>query len=194
MLSRPLGQGGAGDLSRRCEKVAEITDVRRNDSRLHEVGPADDQGDADAPFVEVALRTAQGTAVVKEISVMAPLVMRPVVRGEENNRPLEEPFGAKLRQEASHVRVETADHRRLPLLRRRPILIAVRAVIGDLHPVWFRLVIGMRQGGGEIEEKGTRFIPVDESQRVFEDQVVTVLPLRRRDPGTERALSRHDIF
>jgi len=119
-------------------------------------GPAGQERDADAAFVEIAFDAAEFAAAVEEAGVVIAFAMRAVVTGEDDQRigieagivnGLE--HRARIAVQARHQGGETAFHF-------GPGFVLVRLVIGNVDAVGLggtAFVIGMRAGIGEIEEE-----------------------------------------
>ena len=77
---------------------------------FHLARPADDERDADAAFIALALQTAQLAVASEERRVGSPFFVRTVVTAENHNRILVETFFLQFGQDFAHVSIQSVNH------------------------------------------------------------------------------------
>ena len=123
-------------------------------------GPAGEEGDADAAFGEAPLGAAQGTGGFEKLGIVAAFLMVAVVGAEEDEGVVVEAELLEIIEKAGDVAVEAG-----------PGFSGVGGVVSDFDAVTrvaAELVVGVGDGGGEIESGGARLLFAAPVAREFE--------------------------
>ena len=173
--------GGAGDFEEGGQPVFEAADAGGRGAGSDTAGPAHEGGDAEAALVEGALAPAEIAVGVEELGVGAAkaVVERAVVRGEDPECvALEAEFFDEV-HEAADFAVEARDHGGVGGARVWVREVGARAVVGwvgELAEVFGEGVVGdlereVRDGGGDVAEKGAILVGADEGAGLFADEI-----------------------
>ena len=156
-------------------------------------GPAGDQGDPDAAFVEIAFHASERAIGVEVIHLVPAFAMGPVVAGEEDRRPFVQVQFLEQPDDFPYVLVQYLDHAREALFLVRPIPVGELSPIGDPHAVVgdasfpAAFVVRMRQVGSVVQEKGLVAVFPDELQGFFENDLRRVIDRDFGDPAARFA-------
>src|SRR5262249_47415349 len=115
--------------------------------------PAGNHRHADAALVHRSLEAAQRPGTLEKRWIAAAFLVWSIVAAEEDQRLLVQSQVLKPAQHLPDVAVEAGDHGRMVLLRLRPGAIRIGLIAGHFHAGLARLVIGVRDGVGQVEEE-----------------------------------------
>ena len=156
-------QPGLGDLAERRQQVDGADDAFVVDlPGLDDARPADDEGHADAAFVEAVLDAAHAVR-----AQLAETRRRTVVRGEDDDGVVAQSQLVELREEAPDLAVVLGEHLREVGLRVPVLLFVLRLFVGNprrVHVV-----------GPEVDEAGLVFVAHHEVERLV-DEVARAVP------------------
>ncbi len=147
-------------------------------ARLDPAGPAGEKGDADAAFGQTAFGAAEGAGGVEILGVMAAFLMGAVVGTEEDERVFCEAELLEFVEEAADVAVETGDGRGELAFERGPGFAGIRGVVSDFDAVAgvaTEFIVGVGDGGGEVEKERFGLVRVEELERTIEEKIRGVL-------------------
>ena len=114
---------------------------------------------------------------------MPALVVRPVVRAEQYQRVLVQPEPLQQLEEPPDVPVHARNHRRLPLVLRRPVLVRINPEVRHLLPVLevaVRLIVRVRCRQRQVEEERPVLLLLHPLQTLRRDEVVRIFHLLTR--------------
>ena len=179
--------------------------ARRDVSR-----PAGDEGDAYAALVARALETSQFAVATEEGGVGATLLVRSVVRREDDERVFIQPFLLELGHDFTHVSIEAGNHgcklgvhmlRGVVAAYAAKVLVVAEHLLVSLQDGVVGLVeLGVWQRVGEKAVEGLpRLLQVEPLQSLLMDEVAAVLRavavFGRRGPiGVLRVLRQFDAY
>ncbi|MDB6065803.1 MAG: hypothetical protein JWR26_2011 [Pedosphaera sp.] len=179
-----FGRGCLGEFSGGGEDVPEGGgDISGGAGFEAAEGPTDDEGDADATFVEFALGTAEGAGALEIFGVDAALFSGAVNAGEDDDGVVVHLHVFEFLHELAYVAIEAGDHGGAVFLGLRPGFVGVGGVVGDFHAVTGavgEVVVGAGNGVGQVKEEGAIVIEalglggVEEVQGGFGEVVVGV--------------------
>ena len=184
----------AGELDAGREQVLEACDVVAHRARGDVTLPPRDRRHADAAVVQRALDAAQWAVAVLELGVVTSLAMRSVVGREQDQRSLAEPQFVDAVDQPADVGIETVDARGETTFRGGPVgPLRELSDVRQVHTALAGLVVRVGDRRCEVEEERPLPVPLDESERLFEEQVLAPDLLFGREAGSELAFVRHDV-
>lgn len=191
----------ADEVAERGHDVVERQLVVAPHAGLDMGGPAHDERDAYAALEAAPLEAPQQAVAIEERGVGAALLVRPVVRGEDDDGVLVEPLLPELLHELPDIGVEARDHAgklgmdaRHGIVARAllaaPRLVAAEAPAVGLDDRVLRLrQFGVRQRIGEQREEGMGLVlPVEPCHGVSVDGVGGILAAAEV-PGAEHGIA-----
>src|SRR5207245_857719 len=113
--------------------------------------PPNDEGNADAAFVEIAFDAAQGTGGLEEFGIHAAFLVRAVVAGEDDDGVGVNPEFLQFVPQGADVAVEAGDHGGFVFLNLRPRFAGVGSILGNFHAIaglFAEFVVGVGNGVG----------------------------------------------
>ena len=109
--------------------------------------------------------------------------MGTVVGGKEDNRLAFDPEFSKELEDAADVSIHPGNHSGTAFFRFRPGAICIRPQIGHFHSMGAGLVVRMGDSESQVEEERPFMVAFDETERLFDEEVMAVVEADGRDPA-----------
>lgn len=161
-------------LHTRRKEIPERADMLTLPARPNHPRPADNHRHTNPPFIQISLNPPKRPAAFEKRRVSPALPMRPVITGKEHNRPPVNIQFFQQPQQASNPLIHPRNHRRIGLLRRRPVLPCILPQIRNLHPLRAGFIIRMRYRQSQIQKKRLLTAPADKLLGLLDKQIMGI--------------------
>ena len=130
--------------------------------------PSSEEWYAQAPFIETEFAPPQRSGSLEKVRIVSRLVVGAIVRSKKDRGLFIDSQFSQAGDNLPDPRVESADHGRLPLVLRGPILVGIAAQLGDFRAIARELAglgIGMWDCGREKQKEWPLFILLNPLER-----------------------------